>query len=156
MVTLDPKLTDCIEVLFSNALAPIVVTLLGIEIEVKDVFPLNADGPIVVKPVPKVAVSKEVLFKNAFSPIEVTELGILMDLREVLFSNACSRISFRLDPSVTDFRFALSANARHPIEVTLLPTVTVSSVEIFEKEFESTFTTLLGILTVFRDVKLKA
>ena len=70
---------------FLNAEEPIDVTLLGITSSpVKPVQVENAEGPIVVTPLPMVKLDKPEQFLNAEEPIVVTQSPMVTDFNEVL------------------------------------------------------------------------
>jgi len=82
-----------------NAYEPIVVTDLGIVMDVKDVHVSNALSLISprLELGSNITVLKAVSLVNADPPIVVTDLGIVMDVKDVQSWNAPPSISPRLE-----------------------------------------------------------
>ena len=106
-----------------NAELPIEVTLFGMFIEVRELAPLNALVPIEARALPdaKVTVLRAVVRLNAISPIEVMLLGMVIEVRALALLNAYSPIEVTLFGMVIEVRALAPSNALFPIEARALP-----------------------------------
>jgi hypothetical protein len=130
-----------------NADSPIVVTLLGMVIDVRESHPpVNIFAPIVVTPLLMVTEVRFLQPENAWIPMVVTLLGMIIEVREVQDWNAMAWMVVTPLPIFTEIRLEQGLNAEIPMVVTLFGMVTEVKRWLSEKELSSMVITLLGMM----------
>ena len=114
-----------------NALAPMLVTELGIVTEVRPVQPENAPFSMFSTELGIVTEVRPVQSLNAFSPMLVTELGMVIEVRPMQPENASTpmRVTGYCFPSYS----TLSGITTSPVRVPPLPTITVAPLLVYSR-----------------------